>query len=138
MGFGLTTTITRSLVKHGGMPHAPIPILNSLPVPCDEPPPKRRRVSTGLQRKRGVKECLLSQVTPLVERAVGHLSRDVYHVNALAIKVTKKAIYGKALWLTMGLDGDGAQHQQVLQAKMGRDRWLLESAGPRRACDPGA
>ncbi|WKT38665.1 AMP-dependent synthetase/ligase [Fusarium oxysporum f. sp. vasinfectum] len=82
-----------SLVKHGGMPHAPISILNSLPVPCDEPPPKRRRVSTGLQRKRGVKECLLSQVTPLVERAVGHLSRDVYHVNALAIKtVTELSI----------------------------------------------
>ncbi|KAG7437307.1 Rik1-associated factor 1 [Fusarium oxysporum f. sp. raphani] len=83
----------KSLVKHGGMPHAPISILNSLPVPCDEPPPKRRRVSTGLQRKRGVKECLLSQVTPLVERAVGHLSRDVYHVNALAIKtVTELSI----------------------------------------------
>ncbi|KAF4337220.1 hypothetical protein FBEOM_8888 [Fusarium beomiforme] len=64
MGFGLTTTIT------------------------SEPPQKRRRVGQGLPRKRGVKDCLLSQVTPLVERAVGHLSRDVYHVNALAIKVT--------------------------------------------------
>ncbi|KAM0243899.1 hypothetical protein ACHAP5_006756 [Fusarium lateritium] len=61
--------------------------MGSLP-PRDEPPQKRRRVELDqpLPRKRGVKECLLYQVTPIVQNAVATLSYDVYHVKALAIK----------------------------------------------------
>lgn len=73
MSFGLTTTITRSLPAR------------------DEPPQKRRRVELEQlpPRKRGVKECLLYQVSPIVQKAVAALSFDAYHVKALAIKVTK-------------------------------------------------
>ncbi|KAM0199962.1 hypothetical protein ACHAPI_003062 [Fusarium lateritium] len=61
--------------------------MGSLP-PRDEPPQKRRRVELDQPppRKRGVKECLLYQVTPIVQKAVATLSYDVYHVKALAIK----------------------------------------------------
>ncbi|KAM0349676.1 hypothetical protein ACHAPU_003505 [Fusarium lateritium] len=77
-----------SFIGHGNAPHAPIPLLNSLPLPCDEPPQKRRRVEVeeAPRHRRPVKDCLVDQVTPLVERAIGNLSRDVYHLRTLAIK----------------------------------------------------
>ncbi|KAF5674755.1 long-chain acyl synthetase [Fusarium heterosporum] len=77
-----------SFIGHGNTPPAPIPLLNTLPLPCDEPPQKRRRVKVeeSLPRKRPVKNCLVDQVTPLVEKAIGNLSRDVYHLKALAIR----------------------------------------------------
>lgn len=77
MGFGLTTTITRSLPAR------------------DEPPQKRRRVELEQPqpRKRGVKECLLYQVSPIVQKAVAALSFDAYHVKALAIKVIKDFLF---------------------------------------------
>jgi hypothetical protein len=90
MGFGLTTTITRSLP------------------PRDEPPQKRRRVDLEQPppRKRGVKECLLYQVTPIVQKAVAALSYDVYHVKALAIKVTKNFSFAISLMLTTSYTDD--------------------------------
>lgn len=92
MGFGLTATVSRSLTDHGQVPKAPIPLLNSLGRPNHEPPPKRRRVEEPLPRKRSVRECLSTQVSPLVQRAVESLERADYHVNALAIKVNKEAL----------------------------------------------
>ncbi|KAF4448859.1 long-chain acyl- synthetase [Fusarium austroafricanum] len=102
-----------SFVDHSDVPLAPVPLLNGLPVPCDEPPQKRRRVSEGLSRKRSVKECLLSQISPLVGRAVGHLSGDVYHVNALAIKTVTELSIGKFFRRRWDETGGYLSHQDL-------------------------
>lgn len=90
MSFGLTSTVSRSLFNHGQVPPAPIPLLNTLRRPTDEPPSKRQRVDQSLPRKRSVKDCLRDQVYPLVQNAISGLKRDDYHLHALTIKVNKR------------------------------------------------
>ncbi|KAM0391217.1 hypothetical protein ACHAQC_007401 [Fusarium culmorum] len=86
MSFGLTSTVSRSLFNHGQVPPAPIPLLNALRRPTDEPPSKRQRVDQPLPRKRSVKDCLRDQVYPLVQNATAGLKHDDYHLHALTIK----------------------------------------------------
>ncbi|RFN43964.1 hypothetical protein FIE12Z_11803 [Fusarium flagelliforme] len=76
-----------SIDNRGRVPTAPIPLLHSLARTGNEPPHKRRRVE-----KRSVKECLQQQIRPLVSSAVERLPREVYHINALAIKVVNKMV----------------------------------------------
>lgn len=85
MAFGLTTTVSRSIDNRGRVPTAPIPLPHNLARTGNEPPHKRRRVE-----RRSVKECLQQQIRPLVSSAVERLPREVYHINALAIKVNKQ------------------------------------------------
>ncbi|KAF5018272.1 hypothetical protein F66182_9757 [Fusarium sp. NRRL 66182] len=94
---GKTKLAMGSLIDHGEHPPAPIPLLNSLPVPCDEPPQKRRRVDRAVTRRRGRKECLSEQVAPHVQRIINGLPAGIYQINALAIQEAIQSVTDLAI-----------------------------------------
>ncbi|KAF7535909.1 hypothetical protein G7Z17_g13121 [Cylindrodendrum hubeiense] len=92
MNFGPTATATRTYIDlTSEAPHAPTlqyppaPV-QLLPIPHEEPPPKRRRVDNAVTRRRSLKECLQEQVLPHVSQVVKSLPPGVYDINKLAVQ----------------------------------------------------
>ena len=95
------------------------------------PPAKRRRVDNGgLVKRRDLRQCLVAQVFPYLNQAIGELSPESFRTNDIAQEVgnqvTSEIAYGMVLIVDAGPFDTGEIN--LVSNAAGRDIWAPNCA----------